>query len=78
MTFLGPQTSDKHQRGLPYHGCIPTCLSAHGMSLGNFVRRPSAANAEIIVSRCMICGVIVAASPSQNKLQIAERSHRCK
>jgi hypothetical protein len=48
------------------------------MSSGNFVRRPSAANADIIVSRCLRCGAIVAASPSQNKLQIAEKTHHCK
>ena len=48
------------------------------MSSGNFVRRPSPANTEIIVSRCLRCGAIVAASPSQHKLQIAERNHHCK
>jgi hypothetical protein len=48
------------------------------MNSGNFVRRPSATNAEIIVSRCVRCGAIVAASPSQHKLQIAERTHHCK
>jgi hypothetical protein len=48
------------------------------MSSGNFVRRPSAVNADIIVSRCIRCGALVAASPSQNTLQIAEKNHRCK
>jgi hypothetical protein len=48
------------------------------MSSGDFVRRPSTVNADIIVSRCIVCGAIVAASPAPNKLQIAERSHRCK
>jgi hypothetical protein len=48
------------------------------MNAGPFVRRPSAGNPDIIVSKCVRCGAIVAASPSQHKLQIAERQHNCK
>jgi len=47
------------------------------MNAGQFVRRPSAGNPDIIVSKCVRCGAIVAASPSQVKLQIAERQHHC-
>lgn len=48
------------------------------MTSATFVRRPSAANPDIIVSQCARCGAIIAASPTQTKLQIAERTHDCK
>jgi len=47
------------------------------MNTNRFVRRPSAANPDIIVSTCARCGAIVAASPSKHNLQIAERTHHC-
>ena len=59
-------------------GNPPFQILGPSMSSGNFVRRPSAANSDIIVSRCIRCGALVAAAPSQNTLQIAEKNHRCK
>ena len=41
-----------------------------------FVRLPSAVS-PLVISRCLSCGLIVAASADRRILQVAEESHHC-
>jgi hypothetical protein len=48
----------------------------HQEHVSAFVRLP-ASDSSLMISRCMSCGLIVAASTDRRILQVAEESHHC-
>ncbi|MGH9523688.1 MAG: hypothetical protein ACRD3E_14260 [Terriglobales bacterium] len=49
----------------------------HREAVTAFVRLPAGDSSSLVVSRCLNCGLIVAASADRRILQIAEESHHC-
>lgn len=42
-----------------------------------FLRFREALRPQLIVSYCRLCGLVIAASPDEEKLAVAERIHKC-
>ena len=47
------------------------------LSVDDFLRYREARRANLVVSYCRLCGLVIAASPDEEKLAIAERIHHC-
>jgi hypothetical protein len=44
----------------------------------DFVHRRSTDNDAILISYCVFCGERIGAAPSATKLNVAEKTHRCR